>query len=56
MCECDLITFSHALLMDMNGNPQDLVLFDLFSALQDAGVIRSVITGSRLYSEVPIGE
>ena len=37
-------------------NPQDLVLFDLFSALQDAGVIRSVITGSRLYSEVPIGE
>lgn len=35
---------------------QDLVLFDLFGDLQDAGVIRPVKTGSRLYNDVPIEE
>ncbi|EPS93046.1 hypothetical protein FOMPIDRAFT_1136888 [Fomitopsis schrenkii] len=34
----------------------DLVLFDLFVALQDAGVIKPVITGSRLYNGVPTEE
>ncbi|KZT72307.1 glutamyl-tRNA amidotransferase, subunit A [Daedalea quercina L-15889] len=34
----------------------DLVLFDLFAVLQNADIIKPVVTGSRIYDDVPVEE